>query len=644
MINFKEYLTEQEDKPAEGQKLKHLTHLEDNVIHGGHEGVGIAAQHLDDVHDTLLGKNSSTHISTKYDGAPSIVFGQHPQTGQFFVASKSAFNKTPKINYTPEDIDANHGHSPGLAQKLKDALTHLPKIMPRNGGVYQGDMMYSKPDIEKKKGQYSFTPNAITYSTPQDTAHGKAIKNAELGLVVHTQYGGSNDLAGMSASPLGAKQRDKFERHPDVHNIDPTIKSNPSNYTPEEQRAFLTHKELAKQTYGKMKPEAMDALAGHGTALEGHINQMVRTGGVPSTEGYMDHLTARHLKDVEKVKTQAAKDKKIQAHAALMKHITDNKPHFDKALELHGHLQRAKDVLTGVMAKNSEFGHSIAGEPTGPEGAVAVDKHGNMSKFVDRAEFSRQNLLGMGRFQKQPVSESFLAEGIEPTHVMTFMRANPPTAGHEKVVNRVLDVAKDTGGSHSVVLSHSQDAAKNPLPPSVKLMHAKRAFPNANVEASSEEHPSLLHHATRLYNQGVRNLHLVVGQDRVGQFTSLLNKYNGVDSKHGMYKFDNINVHSAGDRDPDAEGVEGVSGTMMRKAAKEGNRSLYHMGASSAMSEKHRDDMMKDTLKHMEIKEETVPVPNQGNSPSVAELSAAGAAQESGPKRISFKDFKKDKK
>jgi hypothetical protein len=266
-----------------------------------------------------------------------------------------------------------------------------------------------------------------------------------------------------------------------------------------------------------------------------------------------------------------------------------------------------------------------------------------MSKFVDRAEFSRQNLLGMGRFQKQPVSESFLAEGVDPTHVMTFMRANPPTAGHEKVVNKVLDVAKDTSGSHSVVLSHSQDAAKNPLPLSVKLMHAKRAFPNANVEASSEEHPSLLHHATRLYNQGVRNLHLVVGQDRVGQFNSLLNKYNGVDSKHGMYKFDNINVHSAGDRDPDAEGVEGVSGTMMRKAAKEGNRALYHMGASSAMSEKHRDDMMKDTLKHSEIKEETVPVPTMGDAPKVAELSAAGAAQESGPKRIKFKEFKKTK-
>ena len=404
MINFKEFLYEQQEE-SPGKHLTHLMHVEDRHIHGGHEGVGIAAQHLDDVHNMLLGKNTSTHVSTKFDGSPSIVFGQHPQTGQFFVASKSAFNKNPKINYTPEDIDANHGHAPGLVEKLKAALAHLPKIMPKNGGVYQGDMMYTKPDIEKKKGQYNFTPNAITYSAPHDSAHGKAIKNSEMGVVVHTQYGGGNDLGSMSADALNSKQRDKFVRHPDVNNIDPTIKSNPSNYSPEEQQEFLNHKEAAKQTYAKMKPEAMEALAGHGTALEGHINDMVKKGGTASTQGYIDHLTAKHNKEIEKLKTQAGKDKRIQAHAKVIQHIIDNKPHFDKALELHGHLQKAKDVLARVMAKNSEFGHSINGEPTGPEGAVAVDKNGNMSKFVDRAEFSRQNLLGMGRFQKQPKAE-----------------------------------------------------------------------------------------------------------------------------------------------------------------------------------------------------------------------------------------------
>ena len=72
MIQFKSYLTEQEQ--SQGQKLKHLTHLEDYPIHYGHEGAAIAGQHLEDVHNKLLGKNNSINVSTKYDGAPSVVF------------------------------------------------------------------------------------------------------------------------------------------------------------------------------------------------------------------------------------------------------------------------------------------------------------------------------------------------------------------------------------------------------------------------------------------------------------------------------------------------------------------------------------------------------------------------------------------
>lgn len=627
MIQFKSYLTEQEQ--SQGQKLKHLTHLEDYPIHYGHEGAAIAAQHLEDVHNKLLGKNNSINVSTKYDGAPSVVFGQHPENGQFFVATKGAFNKNPKLAFTHDDVEKHYGHAPGLAEKMHAALDQLPKIMPNNGGVYQGDLMYTKPDVQRAKGMYHFKPNTITYSAPQDSSNGKAIKNSELGVVVHTQYGGrGKDLASMSATPLNAKQRDKFNRHPDVNNIDPTININPSNYTTEEQRAYLNHMENAKRAYSKMKPEAMDALAGHGLSLEKHINQSVRNGTIPSVQGYMDSLTDAHNKDLEKVKTPAARDKRIQAHAATLKQISDNQEHFGKALELHGHLQAAKNVLTGVMAKNNPFVHSINGEPTGPEGAVAVDKQGNMSKFVDRNEFSRQNLLA-GKFRKeqQPMQEAY-----EPSHVMTYMRANPPTAGHETVVNKVLDIAKQTGGSHGVILSHSQDASKNPLSPAQKLKHAKRAFPNANVEVASDDAPTILHHAAIAHNNGVQNFHVVVGQDRVGQFNKLLNDYNGKESKHGYYNFKSIIVHSAGDRDPDAEGVTGISGTKMRAAAKAGDAATFHSGASSAMSEKHRNDMMRDVQKGMTVKEETDTIP-AADAPSVAELSARGSMESGGKKK-----------
>ena len=194
---------------------------------------------------------------------------------------------------------------------------------------------------------------------------------------------------------------------------------------------------------------------------------------------------------------------------------------------------------------------------------------------------------------------SFLNEQSGQHLVITFMRANPPTAGHEKVVDKVLETAKKLGATHSVILSHSQDSSKNPLPPQQKLKHAKRAFPHANVETSSPDHPTILHHAVRAFQGGAEHLHVVVGQDRVGQFTNLLNNYNGKESKHGMYNFKSITVHSAGDRDPDAEGTEGISATKMRSAAKSGDRATFHSGASSAMSEKHKDDMMKDIQQNM---------------------------------------------
>jgi hypothetical protein len=195
--------------------------------------------------------------------------------------------------------------------------------------------------------------------------------------------------------------------------------------------------------------------------------------------------------------------------------------------------------------------------------------------------------------------KNYLLEQAGQHHVITFMRANPPTAGHEKVVDKVLETAKKHNATHSVILSHSQDDTKNPLSPQQKLKHGRRAFPNANVEVSSPENPSLLHHAVRAYQNGAERLHVVVGQDRVGEFTNLLNRYNGKEAKHGTFNFKSITVHSAGDRDPDAEGVTGISATKMRAAAKSGDRATFHSGTSSAMSEKHKDELMSDVQKGM---------------------------------------------
>jgi hypothetical protein len=195
--------------------------------------------------------------------------------------------------------------------------------------------------------------------------------------------------------------------------------------------------------------------------------------------------------------------------------------------------------------------------------------------------------------------QHFISEAKQKnSEVMAFMRMNPPTAGHEKLVNHVGELANNLGASHNIVLSGSYDGIKNPLPPDVKLKHAQRAFPGMNVVSATTDQPSLMHHAADAYRRGIQHLHVVGGQDRVNEFQALLDKYNGVEGRHGLYNFKTINVHSAGDRDPDADGIEGVSGTSQRLHAATGNRDAFHAGAPSLMTPDERDDLMQDTIKY----------------------------------------------
>jgi hypothetical protein len=277
----------------------------------------------------------------------------------------------------------------------------MTMVLPHDGGVYKGDLMYTKGDIKRKDNKYHFTPNTITYSTPQTGAKGKAIKTSQLGIVVHTKYKGGKSLAGMTAVPLDQKTRGKFNQDPAVYHIDPTIKVNPSKFSAGEQKEFANHKELARMAYSKVKPEAMEAVEGHGIDLESYINKENKNGVFePSVQGYIDHLHSKTAKEASKVVMQSSKAKKMQDNAENVQHIITNKNHFDKVIELHGHLQRAKDTLIDVLHKNSEFEHSINGEKSGPEGAVLIDVNGNTTKLVKRSGFSRQNANGVGNVAK----------------------------------------------------------------------------------------------------------------------------------------------------------------------------------------------------------------------------------------------------
>jgi predicted kinase len=203
--------------------------------------------------------------------------------------------------------------------------------------------------------------------------------------------------------------------------------------------------------------------------------------------------------------------------------------------------------------------------------------------------------------------KSFLEnlEANSKTHkpvVMAFGRMNPPTTGHEKLVNRVKDIAKDYNAPHHIIISHSVDAKKNPLDIASKLKHANRFFPNTNIEASSKEHPTFLQHAARLHAMGHDHLIMVAGSDRIPEYEKKLQQYNGT-AKGSLYNFKKIEVKSAGQRDPDAEGTEGMSASKMREHAQNNDFHSFKQGIPHHVPEKHARELFRDVRGGMGIHE-----------------------------------------
>lgn len=183
------------------------------------------------------------------------------------------------------------------------------------------------------------------------------------------------------------------------------------------------------------------------------------------------------------------------------------------------------------------------------------------------------------------------------TAAFSFGRHNPPTVGHEKLIQKTVDQSK-LGHDHFVFTSHSQDKKKNPLTGEEKAMYIKHAFPSANVHVSNKEVSGPVQIAKHLHQKGYKHLVMVAGSDRVDEYKNLLHKYNGKD-----YHFKSIKVVSAGHRDPDAQGVEGMSGTKMRAAASSGDKKSFHSGLMSGLTDSHRNEIYDKVRQRMGLHE-----------------------------------------
>lgn len=381
--------------------LMHLTHLEELILTSKKAGLDMALTFLKELHEIFKGKTDSTTFTTvKFDGAPAVIAGVDPQTKKFFVSTKSISNVSPKINYTEEDINLNHGHAPGLASKLKIALKYLPAVI--HSGIYQGDFMFDESDLKKVnidgEDLITFKPNTITYAVPFHSPLGQRLMSSKMGIVFHTKYSGVNLKTLNKSSNVNVNE---FAQTQDVFVDDAKFKdiSGMALFTKDESTKFEALIDSCETAGNRISwDEIPDNVYVY---LNTFINSLIREGIFishpdESFSKFYQWITDKGQKAVQALKTEKGQAKKSQALQQLLSVINSNKLGIVNLLNLTKKLEKAKAMFIkkyNSAIKTKQFITEPDGslKVTAPEGYVAVDRLGNMVKFVDRLEFSRAN-------------------------------------------------------------------------------------------------------------------------------------------------------------------------------------------------------------------------------------------------------------
>ena len=405
MISFTGFLTE--------EKNLHLEHLEDEILNNGITGTRKAINFLQALRDMLAGNaKSGVNVTVKWDGAPAVFAGINPENNQFFVGTKSVFNKNAKINYTPEDVDRNHPIG-DLNNKLKVALTHLSKLGITD--VLQGDLLWYTQDnfteqvIDGKK-YITFQPNTIVYAVPKKDA--SQILSSKMGIVWHTTYSGDT-MEGMSAT-LSVNMR-KLTKTTDVWYSDATYKdtSGTANFNKEETKNITKILSNAGKIFHKLNPKILQKIVEDEKILilvKTFNNTKVREGQkITNTLRHArelgEYVEEKYQKEIDKLKRPQSKETKTKEMREFVgffkKHLKD----ISNIFEMQNLLIFAKDKIISKLEKakgamdtfiRTDDGYRI----TQPEGFVAVDKVGKAVKLVNRLEFSRANFTAAKKWDK----------------------------------------------------------------------------------------------------------------------------------------------------------------------------------------------------------------------------------------------------
>lgn len=412
--SFREWQHLTESATAPRQVVQHLTHIEDLVWTDGAAGAQKTGQFLHSLVEILKGNSKrSLDLSVKIDGAPAVIAGRDPQDGKFFVATKGAFAKTPRIAKDRREISTLYGHAPGLAAVMTTVFDSLEDLNWTT--VMQGDLLFT-PQIRKIQnidGQtyVTFKPNTIMYGVPSDSTLGQRIQTARLGIAFHTTYTGSSlqtltARPGADTSTLAASGNVLFfpVTYRDI--------SGQTTLTTDEMRAITGMlagiesgaKKLSRNVFLHLlqtAPLVRDYLMQYQNSLV-RAGQPITLTPAKFTQGFLLFLQSIAQKQVQGRKTAAGQAGVTNKFQQLATTVAGHADALQSIIAWQALVIRTKRVLMrklNAMSDLTPFYETETGVSRGShEGFVAVDRSGSFVKLVDRGEFSRLNLT-QGRFQ-----------------------------------------------------------------------------------------------------------------------------------------------------------------------------------------------------------------------------------------------------
>ena len=394
MLRFNDFLIE--------QKNTHMTHVEELIFMKGVEGTRQAIEFLRDVRNALTSNSKSkVNITVKWDGAPAIFAGTDPSDGKFFVAKKGIFNKNPKVYKSESEIDVGGE----LGEKFKVAFRNFKDLGIK--GVIQGDLMFTndvKTENINGKSYLTFQPNTIVYAVEKDSELGKMINKAEIGIVWHTSYTG-NSFEDMKAS-FGKSIVPKLKKSPKVWMDDATYRdvSGTATFTTKESQQVTKLLSSAGTKFKKISARIINDISNNEefSKLFTTFNNTYVRAGTPfpnpnkHLREFLKYMDQRLKKDLDKVKTQAAKQRVKQKNMKLQSFAVLRTTALTGLLSLMNDVVDAKRMIIDKLNQANRmpmFLRTVNGfKITDQEGFVAIDKlKGGAVKLVNRLEFSKAN-------------------------------------------------------------------------------------------------------------------------------------------------------------------------------------------------------------------------------------------------------------